>query len=175
MRYEKGMQRIVEYLYSLGHRRMAFVGHHGTLDPLRERETAFQTTVSRFEGVEAGMATSTDGPMGGRQAIHQLLDSGFRPTAVLCVNDYMAIGVLRELRDQGLRVPDDVSVTGFDNIQLSEFLYPALTTINVPRRRIGEMIFEALVPPKDHAVQPQRQILIEPELVVRESTAPVRR
>ena len=87
----------------------------------------------------------------------------------------MAIGVLRELRDQGLRVPEDVSVTGFDNIQLSEYLYPALTTVNVPRRRIGEMIFETLVPPKDRPQQAQNQILIEPELVVRESTAPARR
>jgi DNA-binding LacI/PurR family transcriptional regulator len=175
MRYEKGMQRIVEYLYSLGHRRMAFIGHHGTLDPLRERETAFQSTVSRFEGVESSIASSNDGPGGGRQAIHQIIESGFRPTAVLCVNDFMAIGVLRELRDQGFRVPEEVSVTGFDNIQLSEYLYPALTTVNVPRRRIGEMIFEALVPPKDRPPEVQKQILIEPELVVRESTAPARR
>jgi DNA-binding LacI/PurR family transcriptional regulator len=174
MRYEKGMQRIVEYLYSLGHRRMAFVGHHGTLDPLRERETAFQATLSRFTDVASAMATSADGPLGGRQAIHQLIDSGFQPTAVICVNDYMAIGVLRELRDKGLRVPDDVSVTGFDNIQLAEFLYPALTTVNIPRRRIAEMIFDSLVPSRDRAAPPPNPILIEPELVVRESTAPVR-
>lgn len=174
MRYEKGMQRIVEYLHSLGHRRMAFIGHHGTLDPLRQRETAFQSTVSRYPEVSSAMATSTDGPIGGRQAINQLLESGFQPTAVICVNDFMAIGVLRELRDKGLRVPDDVSVTGFDNIELAEYLYPALTTVNVPRRRIGEMIFESLVPAKDPMTQPVNQILIEPELVVRESTAPAR-
>jgi DNA-binding LacI/PurR family transcriptional regulator len=172
MRYEKGMQRIVEYLYSLGHRSMAFVGHHGVLDPLRERETTFHQMLSRFPDVTSATATSADSPLGGREAVHDLLESGFHPTAVICVNDFMAIGVLRELRDRGLRVPDDVSVTGFDNIQLSEFLYLALTTVNVPRRSIGEMIFAALVPPKDGPAAPRQQILVEPELVVRESTAP---
>jgi DNA-binding LacI/PurR family transcriptional regulator len=175
MRYEKGMQRVVEYLYSLGHRSMAFVGHHGVLDPLRERETAFHQTLSRYPDVLSATAAATDSPFGGRQAIQDLSASGFRPTAVICVNDFMAIGVLRELRDQGLRVPEDVSVTGFDNIQLSEFLYPALTTVNVPRRSIGDMIFAALVPPKDVPSTPRQQILVEPELVVRESTAQAKR
>jgi DNA-binding LacI/PurR family transcriptional regulator len=90
------------------------------------------------------------------------------------VNDFMAIGVLRELRDAGFRVPEDVSVTGFDNIQLSEYLYPALTTVNLPRVRIAELIFQALNRRADHPHDAHRQIFIEPELVVRESTAPVR-
>ncbi|NJN99609.1 MAG: substrate-binding domain-containing protein, partial [Anaerolineales bacterium] len=59
---------------------------------------------------------------------------------------FMAVGVLRELREAGLRTPEDVSVTGFDNIELSEYLYPALTTVNIPRQRIGRLIFHALVP-----------------------------
>lgn len=174
-RYEKGLQRTVEYLYSLGHRRMAFVGHHGVLDPLRERESAFVKTVTRFADVESATETGTDSPLGGRQAIHQLLASGFEPTAVICVNDFMAIGVLRELRDAGLRVPQDVSVTGFDNIQLSEYLYPALTTVDVPRGRIAGLIFQALNPGKDHTRAAVSRTLIEAELVVRESTAPVRK
>ena len=168
MRYEKAMQRTVEYLYSLGHRRMAFVGHHGMLDPLREREHAFEATVKRFDDVVSRIAVSTDSLRGGRQAVNEILDSGFRPTAVLCVNDFMAVGVLRELHDAGLAVPREVSVTGFDNIELSEYLNPALTTVNIPRKQIGRMIFEALVP--GAATNPE--ILIEPELVVRESTAP---
>ena len=88
---------------------------------------------------------------------------------MLCTNDYMAIGALRELRDRGLRVPDDVSVTGFDNIALSEFLYPSLTTVNIPRQTIGRLIYDALSP--DAADAPDEEILIDPELVVRESTA----
>jgi DNA-binding LacI/PurR family transcriptional regulator len=170
VRYEKAMQRTVEYLYSLGHRQLAFVGHHGALGPLREREHAFVATVRKFPDVKHATVASTDSPRGGRQAVHQLLESGFQPTAVLCVNDYMAIGVLRELRDKGLRVPEDVSVTGFDNIELSEYIYPALTTVNIPRRRIGEQISGILMA-QGGTPPGEVEILIEPELVVRDSTA----
>ncbi|MBI1353051.1 MAG: LacI family DNA-binding transcriptional regulator [Acidobacteria bacterium] len=174
LRYEKAMQRTVEYLYSLGHRRMAFIGHHSALDPLRERENAFMATVSGFPDVESATAASNDSLAGGRQAMQQLLASGFDPTAVMCANDFMAVGVLRELREAGLRTPEDVSVTGFDNIELSEYLYPALTTVNIPRQRIGQLIFHALVP--GESGQPSRRpIVIEPELVLRDSTAPPRR
>lgn len=174
LRYEKAMQRTVEYLYSLGHRRMAFVGHHGALDPLRERENSFSATVSGFPDVESATAAGSDSLAGGRQAMQQLLASGFRPTAVICANDFMAIGVLREIREAGLSVPGDVSVTGFDNIELSEYLYPALTTVNIPRQRIGQLIFHALVPPEG-AERASRPIVIEPELVLRDSTAPPKR
>ena len=173
MRYEKAMQRIVEYLYSLGHRRMAFVGHHGTLDPLREREHSFEATVKRFTDVQWRVAISSDSLRGGRQAVNEILASGFKPTAVLCVNDFMAVGALRELHDAGLKTPRDVSVTGFDNIELAEYLNPALTTANIPRRQIGRMIFDALTPNPDDIAHDQ-EILIEPELVVRESTAKAR-
>ena len=170
MRYEKAMQRTVEYLFALGHRRMAFLGHHGTLDPLREREHAFESTVRRYADVESRIAISSDSLRGGRQAVNEILESGFRPTAVLCVNDFMAVGALRELHDAGLKVPDDVSVTGFDNIELAEYLNPALTTVNIPRKQIGRLIFEALAPNPDRS-ESEIEILIEPELVVRESTA----
>ena len=102
--------------------------------------------------------------------MQQIRAGGFMPTAILCVNDFMAIGALRELRDAGLEAPRDVSVTGYDNIDLAEYIYPALTTVNIPRRQIGQMIFAALVPDQDGARD--NEILIEPELVVRESTAP---
>jgi len=171
VRYEKGMQRTVEYLYSLGHRRMAFVGHHASLGPLQERKKTFLRTMKRYSDVDYTTVSNADSPAGGRHAAHQLLESGFSPTAIICVNDFMALGVMRELRDQELAVPGDVSVTGFDNIQLSEFVCPALTTANIPRRRIGQMAFEALVPREGHPSAPH-EILIDPELVVRESTGP---
>jgi len=59
--------------------------------------------------------------------MRQFLESGFKPTAVIAVNDFMAFGVLRELRETGLRVPEDVSVIGYDNIRLSAFVYPPIS------------------------------------------------
>jgi len=174
VRYEKGIQKVVEYLHSVRHRRMAFIGHHTELDPLQERKRAFLETMKRYDGeLEHAIATDRDGPAGGREATRQLLATGFKPTAIVCVNDFMALGVMKELREQGLAVPADVSVTGFDNISLSEYAYPPLTTVNIPREMIGRLAFSALVAESNHESGVQgREFLIDPELVIRESTGP---
>ncbi|MGD0201707.1 MAG: LacI family DNA-binding transcriptional regulator [Bryobacteraceae bacterium] len=171
--YRWGIERLIEYLRDLGHRQFAFIGHHTRLAPLSERQTAFQDAMARY-GPEVRFATAagSDGFVGGRRAARELLASGFRPSAIVCVNDFMAAGVLRELREQGLRVPVDVSVTGFDNISLSEFVFPSLTTVNIPRSEIGRLVFRSLTPEHDRAQASGREIYIETELVVRESTCP---
>jgi LacI family transcriptional regulator len=168
--YQKGMRKIVEYLHALDHTRMAFVGHHSTLGPLSERRKTFLETVARWSRAEAHTVAGADGLEGGRQAARELLSSGFHPTAIICVNDFMAVGVLRELRDQGIHVPEEVSVTGFDNIKLAEFCFPALTTVHIPREQIGLTIFENLITDSKKEPITGREILIDPELVVREST-----
>ena len=177
VRYEKSIHRVVEYLHSIGHRRMAFVGHHTELDPLQERKRSFLDTMKRYAGeVEHSIATDRDGPFGGQQATRQLLASGFHPTAIICVNDFMALGVLKELREQGYSVPKDVSVTGYDNISLSEFACPPLTTVNIPRETIGRLAFTALIPEQNQEAEVRgREFLIDPELVIRESTGPASR
>ncbi len=171
--YRKGIEKIVRYLHSLGHRRMAFVGHHTSLGPISERQKSFSQGVAHCSpAVEVRIASHADGLEGGRLAIRDLLSTGFEPTAIVCVNDFMAVGALCELREHGLKVPQDVSVTGFDNIKLSEFSYPPLTTVHIPRQEIGHIAFECLVPGPDSARVPGRDIVIDPEFVVRESTGP---
>ncbi len=173
--YYKGTQKLTEYLFSLGHRRMAFVGHHTRLEPLHDRKRSFLEAVKRFSGeAEFSTAVGSDSPDGGRQAAQHLLESGFDPSAIVCVNDFMALGVLRELKARGLNVPEDVSVAGCDNISLSEFACPTLTTMNIPRERIGHTICKALVPDPEASPVLGREIFIEPELIVRESTGPAR-
>ncbi len=173
--YNTGMKRMAEYLYCLGHRTMAFVGHHCSLGPLRERERTFLALMRKHgHEVECSTVLNNDSPEGGALAARQLLNSGFAPTAIICVNDYMAIGVLRELHNRGLRVPQDISVTGFDNIRLSEFVVPALTTVDIPRSRIGQMTCEALLGSSPPAEAGSRDFVIQPELLVRESTGPAR-
>ncbi len=170
--YRGGMQRIMEYLHDLGHRRMAFIGHHARLGPLHERRQAFLSIAAAYAPRVKVMAVeNADGLAGGQQAMSQILDSGFRPTAVACVNDLMAFGALRELYLRGVGVPDDVSVTGFDNIALAEFARPALTTADVPRETIARLIFDALVPPAggDRALA-RAEVVVETQLIVRDST-----
>lgn len=175
--YRKGIERIVEYLYDLGHRKLAFVGHDSALGPLGEREKTFIATISRHGAdVEYRTVADRDGLDGGRNAVRCLLDGGFQPSAIICANDFMAVGVLRELRERGLAVPRDVSVTGFDNIKLSEYSAPPLTTAHIPRATIGELAFRSLVSSNEES-QPAtgREVMIEPELVVRGSTGPAPR
>lgn len=172
--YRMGMQRIVEYLYGLGHRRMAFIGHHTTLEPLSDRKATFLEVAAEYAPrLKVMTVASADGPIGGQNAAREILTSGFRPTAVACVNDFMALGVLRELHARRIRVPEDVSVTGFDNIGLSEFVSPALTTAHIPREEIGHLIGEALIPGPRGGREEGQEIRIDTTLVVRESTAPV--
>src|SRR5262249_25055189 len=142
-----------------------------TLGPLGIREKAFRKTVARYAPeVKWTRAADIDGLDGGRRAAREIIDSGFEPTAIICVNDFMAVGVLRELRERGLRVPQDVSVTGFDNIRLAEFASPPLTTVHIPREQIGHIMFKNLVADPKKPNSAGREVVIDPEFMVREST-----
>ena len=174
--YRRGIERLVEYLHDLGHCRFAFVGHHSTLGPTSERETAFLASVKKFApAVEWRTEADRDGFEGGRMAALRILAGGFAPTAFICVNDIMAVGVLRALREKGLRVPEDVSVTGFDNIRLAEFCEPPLTTVHIPRDEIGRLAFAALIPDKEMPNVSGQEIILEPEVVLRASTSKAKR
>jgi len=174
--YRRGIEKVVDYLHSLGHRRLGFVGHHSVLGPINERMKTVLDAVARIPSLEVRIAADADTLEGGRQATRALLATGFTPTAIICVNDITAVGALRELRERGIRVPRDVSVTGFDNVQLSEFCYPALTTVHIPRARIGHIICDHLLPggatPGPVTTPADSEIIIDPEFVVRESTGP---
>jgi len=169
--YRRGIEKIVDYLHSLGHRRLGFVGHHARLAPINERMRAVLDAVARNTSLEVQTAADADTLEGGRQATRSLLASGYSPTGIICVNDITAVGALRELRERGIRVPQDVSVTGFDNVKLSEFCYPALTTVHIPRERIGHIIVDALIP-QPGATAAEHEIVIDGEFMVRDSTGP---
>jgi len=171
--YAKATRKVVEYLHSLSHRRLAFVGHHTGLEPLHTRQRSFIEAVEGFgDGLAYATAADTDSPRGGQSATRQLFASGFKPTAIVCCNDFMALGVLKAVREMGLSVPEDVSVVGCDNISLAEFACPPLTTSNVPRDRIGHLISQALMPSGDASPLWGREIPIEPELIIRDTTGP---
>lgn len=171
--YRRGIEQVVDHLYALRHRRIAYIGHHSALGPTSERERSFIDVLSRHSGTACRVATDQDGLQGGYDAAREVLASGFDATAFVCVNDFMAAGALRAIRESGRRVPRDISVTGFDNIKLSEFCSPPLTTVDIPRDSVGQMIFRTLVPDEGAGRSPGRDIVIDPELIVRESTGPV--
>ena len=168
--YGKGMRQLVEYLYSLGHRRMALVAYRIALGSTEDRRRAFLETMASHKAPAHVFSPAADGPQGGREAVAELLESGFDATAIICINDVTAVGVLKELAERRIAVPRELSVAGFDNIQLGQYTIPSLTTVNVPRDRIAELAFEAL---RKHArgdMERGREFVLEPDLIVRGST-----
>ena len=170
--YRSGMAKLASYLYSLGHRRVGYVGHHASLGPINERVQSLRDARARHPGLEVETASGDDSLEGGRQAARLLLGRSPRPTALVCVNDVMAVGALREVRARGLRSPEDVSVTGFDNVTLAQFCVPTLTTVHIPRDQIGRVICDCLM---RSDVPREQEFVVEPELVVRDSTGPAPR
>jgi LacI family transcriptional regulator len=112
---------------------------------------------------------------GGVAAMNELLQLADRPTAVLASNDLMAIGMMSAIRKAGLSVPEDMSVVGFDDIWLTEFTEPPLTTVQFPRIQVAEQACRALM--SDLGMLPSEEKLheyrVETHLIVRESTARV--
>ena len=176
LNYGRGVDRLAQYLHTLGHNeRIAWVGHHIEFAPLCERRDALVEAYRRFApDAEIRTFIGKDNLEGGWQTAREMLSVGFRPTAVVCANDLMAVGVLRALREENISVPRDVSVTGLDNIKLSEFCYPTLTTVHVPRDRIGHMVFEKLISSAETRPSHGHEFFIDPDLVVRESTGPAK-
>ena len=174
--YGRGMKQLVQHLYGLGHRRMAYIGYPLPLAPIDERRDAFVAATKEL-GVKHFylFVREHSDLVAGRDATRELLSSGFAPTAILCVNDLVAVGVLRELRNRNISVPGDISVTGFDNIALAEFSSPSITTINIPRERIASALFRGLVSTDREAAEQHAIYMVDSELIVRESTGAVPR
>ncbi len=169
--YGRGMRQLVEHLYGLGHRRMAYIGYPLQLGPIDERRDAFVATTKEFGVKHFYLYVREHSDLAaGRDATRELLSSGFAPTAILCVNDLVAIGVLRELRNRNISVPGEISVAGFDNIALAEFSSPSITTINIPRDRIASALFRSLVATEEQAAAQPSVYTVDPELILREST-----
>jgi DNA-binding LacI/PurR family transcriptional regulator len=170
--YRKGMRQLVEYLYSLGHRRMAFISYPLPLWATEERRTTFLETMGQYGAAAHVLPASSDNFVSGREAAGALVASGFAPTAILCVNDLTAVGVLKELSERGISVPRQISVTGFDNIALSQVTIPSLTTIHIPGEQIARLAFQALVSSSNGPSIMGQEITVDPELIVRQSTGP---
>lgn len=172
VQYRRGMEKLISHLYSLGHRRVGFVGHHTELGSIQERLKGVLDSVRRHPDLQVSAVEDEDSLEGGRRAARALLAANPTLTGLVCVNDWMAVGALRELRETGLCVPADISVTGFDNINLAQFCDPALTSVHLPRDRIGQIMCDFLI---NRESQYQHEFLIDPELVTRESTGPAGR
>ena len=170
---------LTRHLIDLGHRRIAFGGNQrGGLLHQQRREGVVA------ELLAAGLALQSDydllAPNGqmssGAVLAKQLLNLAKRPTAIICFNDMQAIGVMQTLQQASIRIPEDISVAGFDDIPLAEFLYPALTTYRQPIWELGQMAarvaLHLLGENMNGTLPSERVITMRGELIIRRSTAP---
>lgn len=172
--YVQGFSDAVEHLRMLGHQKIGFVAGPSTLSSAVRRREAFRTAMkSRNLPLEPDWLLEGDHrTTGGQFAAERLFSLSNRPTAVVCSNDMTAIGLLQTAHRLGRRVPEDLSLVGFDDLFLSEIVQPPLTTLHLSRHDIATRAFFALQAGNDVNAA-NRTTVISPRLVVRASTAAI--
>jgi LacI family transcriptional regulator len=173
--YQNGIRQAVQHLAALRHTRIAFV-----TGPLHLRSALARREAFRIAMEEIGLEVTPqqivvgDHTMeGGMRALDLIMKSSRRPTAVLCSNDMTAIGLMREAYDQGLNIPRDLSVVGFDDIRLSEFMIPPLTTVQMSQAELAQIAFKALMNEveRESPAPGKSEYKLNTHLVLRRSTA----
>jgi LacI family transcriptional regulator len=171
--YLSGIREAIDHLYGFGHRRIAYVGGRSSLRNVKARQIAYVACMLHH-GLDPGPIVIGNQRLdGGIAAGETLLQMTPRPTAVVAMNDLTAIGVMRAFRQHGLRVPEDVSVVGFDRTYLAEFYHPPLTTVDMQPAYLGRIAAESLFALASAAKPQGRDYEVPLHLVVGESTGPV--
>jgi DNA-binding LacI/PurR family transcriptional regulator len=169
--YHEGIRQSVQHLAALGHRAITFVSGPPRLHSSRLRQEAFRKAAQEC-GVsgEPQLIVEGDHTMeGGIAAADRLIAAGVLPTAIVCSNDMLAIGVLHRLSRRRLRVPDDLSLIGFDDIHMAQVMIPPLTSVSLSRTELARAAVAALCAHAGNC-DPQREYRIGTQLLVREST-----
>lgn len=168
-----GARRAVEHLVQLGHRRVAYIANRRSQRTNLDRLAGYQRVLAE-NGIPAKEDIIVEGDgtlLGGNRAARILLSRTQPPTAVFCFNDMTALGVLSALREARIRVPDAMSVVGFDDVEFATYCYPRLTTVRQPTDLMGQRVIHMLL----ELIQGQEDVepeVLPTELVIRESTGP---
>jgi DNA-binding LacI/PurR family transcriptional regulator len=171
---QEGMRALLEHLHSLGHREIG-LAYNPQIWDMRVRLEAFlaHTEALGLPVVQERIVEAPSTLEGGMQALNAFLDQGVLPTAILFANDAMAIGAMRVAHDRRIRIPADLSITGFDDIPFTACMTPPITTVRQPIMKIGETAASLLINWLDDIAEPPQETVILPvELVIRESAAP---
>lgn len=166
-----GGDMATQYLIDKGYTRIACIA--GPLDktPARLRLEGYQRAMARAGIVaEEGYTIISDFEFGGGlRAMQALLAQAERPQAVFVGNDAMAVGAYQALYQAGLRIPEDVAVVGYDDIELARYMTPPLTTVHQPKDELGELAIDVLIHRMAQPGQAQQRVQLTPELVIRGS------
>jgi DNA-binding LacI/PurR family transcriptional regulator len=170
--YERGLNQAIEHVASLGHRRAAVIGGPPT------NKTAARISAALVDGLKRRsldpypVTHTTYHIDAAASAVQLVLAATEKPTVIFCGSDLIAMGAMLALEAEGIDVPRDISIIGIDDIPFASLTRPPLTTIGVPRERIGVTAFQALEKMLKLKRQKGTEYVLETELVIRKSTAP---
>jgi DNA-binding LacI/PurR family transcriptional regulator len=167
-----GARQAIEHLIALGHRRIGYIGNQQGYRSDRERYAAYRRTLSkaRLPFQPELVAYGNGLPDGCLSAVNQLLSLPEPPTAIFCYNDMSCLGAIRVAADRGLRIPEDLSLVGFDDLFFAPYLQPALTTVCQPRQFMGQRAMEILLALlAGESIEKKERV--EGQLIIRSSTA----
>jgi LacI family transcriptional regulator len=172
----QGAYDATHYLIQLGHTHIAFI----------KGSSAVRSAIDRLQGYKAALADHNISlrenlviggdyqQQTGYEATKRLLQSeGLRPTAILASNDLAAFGAMDAARECGLRIPDDISIVGFDDIPQASFVYPKLTTVRQPLEQMGQIAVKMLLQQIEGRSSPPERIALATQLIIRDSCAPL--
>jgi LacI family transcriptional regulator, galactose operon repressor len=178
--YQQGIRQAVQHVAALRHTRVAFITGPLHLKSALARKAAFVSSMGEI-GMEigAGMIVEGDHTMeGGMKALNKLASLPHRPSAILCSNDMTAIGVMRQAFECGISIPRELSVVGFDDIRLAQFMTPPLSSVQMSQTDLARLAFKALMNELEapETAHEQHEYILDTHLILRKSTAlsPVR-
>lgn len=167
--FELGISQIVKYIYSLGHKTIAFLGGEEFSNVTIERQKYYENALQELGIKPEGrlIAYAKYSGEGIETPVLELLSQ--KPTAIICAGDVIACNTINFLHTKGFTIPGDISITGFDNLHISKYVSPTLTTVAQNRIQIGKCAFSLIMQMKNGASISRLEL--KPELIIRDSTA----
>lgn len=167
---KEAVLEVINYLIKLGHKKIGLISAKDLNSVIDIREYYFIKYTKKFEIFDQNLIKYGDyTPLGGYRATKEILNYEYIPTALFIINDSMAIGAYKAISEKGLKIPKDISIVGFNNISISQFLNPPLTTVDVPIKDIVETGISLLLDKIEKKSSITKKILISPNLIIRNS------
>lgn len=166
---KKSAELLLQHLADLGIKDVAMLGGDGNIRPTKCRREEIYNTAERYgihvrrEIIESDYSVS-----GGNQAMKELIEQGNLPQAIICINDLVATGALNEAKKNRLNVPKDIAITGYDNLDISQYIYPGITTIACNYTEYGKAIVDAINNIEELDIN--AKIYVEADFVIRGTT-----
>lgn len=170
-----GARKAVNYLYEIGHRKIGMIMGHRVTKPAQDRLIGFQKEIDELNlTYNPKWIVGTEfGENGGYLAMKELLKLEDRPTAIFCQGDEIAIGAMKAIEEKGYNVPDDFSLIGFDDIEISRYITPGLTTIRQDKLTMGRKAAELLLEIINNPYRTYPPIILPTKLIERDSCRPL--